>query len=100
MLRGVHHPARYRDLERIRRLDPEQDHDEVLRITARLEFPWDYTQGGRLLRLAPPRRTPYRHRATTYLHGHRPADLGPASMLDQLDRTCPAPAPHDEGATA
>jgi hypothetical protein len=41
---------------------------------------------GRLLRLAPPRRTPYRHRPTTYPHGHRLGDLGPASMLDALDR--------------
>ena len=41
----MHHPARYRNLERIRGLDPERDADEILRITARLEFPWDYTQG-------------------------------------------------------
>ena len=45
MLRGVHHPARFRNLQRIRGLDPEQDFDEILGITARLEFPWDYTQG-------------------------------------------------------
>ena len=55
---------------------------------------------GRLLRLAPPRRTPYLHRPTTYPHGHRLADLGPASMLDELHRTCPAPAPRGQGATA
>ncbi len=41
---------------------------------------------GRLLRLAPPRRTPYRHRPTTYPHGYRLEDLGPLSMLDELNR--------------
>ena len=41
----MHQPARYRNLERIRTLDPERDADEILRITSRLEFPWDYTQG-------------------------------------------------------
>ena len=41
---------------------------------------------GRLLRLAPPRRTPYVHRPTTYPHGHRLEDLGPLSMLDELNR--------------
>ena len=45
MRRGLHHPARYRNLARIRALDPERDHDEILRITSRLEFPWDYGQG-------------------------------------------------------
>jgi hypothetical protein len=45
MLRGVHHPARYRTLARIRALDPERDTDEIVRLTSRLEFPWDYTQG-------------------------------------------------------
>lgn len=39
------HPARYRNLERIRRLDPERDSDEIVWITSRLEFPWDYSQG-------------------------------------------------------
>jgi hypothetical protein len=38
-----------------------------------------------LLRLAPPRRTPSLHRATTYPHGHRLSDLGPLSMLDALN---------------
>ena len=42
---GLHHPARFRNLDRIRGLDPVRDADEILRITARLEFPWDYTQG-------------------------------------------------------
>ena len=40
---------------------------------------------GRLLRWAPPRRTPFRHRPTTYPHGYRLEDLGPASMLDALN---------------
>ena len=40
---------------------------------------------GRLLRLAPPRRTPYLHRPTTYPGGHRLADLGPIAMLDDLN---------------
>ena len=42
---ALRHPARYRNLERIRALDPERDADEIVRITSRLEFPWDYTQG-------------------------------------------------------
>ena len=41
----------------------------------------------RLLRhLAAPRRTPYRHRPTTYPHGFTLADLGPASMLEELNQ--------------
>jgi hypothetical protein len=40
---------------------------------------------GRLLRLAPPRRTAYVHRPTTYPHGHRLEDLGPLAMLDHLN---------------
>jgi hypothetical protein len=42
---------------------------------------------GRLLRLAPPRRTAYVHRPSTYPHGHRLEDLGPLSMLDDLNGT-------------
>ena len=41
----MHAPGRYANLRRIRSLDPEVDHDEILRLTARLEFPWDYVQG-------------------------------------------------------
>ena len=41
----VHAPGRYANLRRIRSLDPEVDHDEILRLTARFEFPWDYSQG-------------------------------------------------------
>ena len=45
VLSRVHSPGRYANLRRIRSLDPEVDHDEILRLTSRLEFPWDYTQG-------------------------------------------------------
>ena len=45
VLSRVHAPGRYANLHRIRSLDPEVDHDEILRLTARFEFPWDYTQG-------------------------------------------------------
>ena len=38
-------PGRLENLRRIRSLDPEVDHDEILRLTARFEFPWDYSQG-------------------------------------------------------
>ena len=41
---------------------------------------------GRLLRLAPPRRTPHLHRPTTYPGGHALSDLGPLTMLDELNR--------------
>jgi hypothetical protein len=41
----------------------------------------------RLLRLAPPRRTAYHHRPSTYPQGYRLGDLGPASMLDELNHT-------------
>ena len=40
----------------------------------------------RLLCLAPPRRTAYHHKPSTYPQGYRLGDLGPASMLDELDR--------------
>ena len=36
---------RFDNLRRIRALDPEVDHDEIVRLTARHEFPWDYVQG-------------------------------------------------------
>ncbi|MBS2939219.1 DUF2236 domain-containing protein [Nocardioides sp. J2M5] len=38
-------PGRLDHLRRIRTLDPAVDHDEILRLTARFEFPWDYSQG-------------------------------------------------------
>ena len=41
----MHAPGRYANLHRIRSLDPDVDHDEILRLTARHEFPWDYSQG-------------------------------------------------------
>ncbi|WP_310528095.1 oxygenase MpaB family protein [Nocardioides sp.] len=44
---------------------------------------------GRVLRFAPPRRTPYLHRALSYPDGHRLADLGPLSMLDALNERDP-----------
>lgn len=40
---------------------------------------------GRVLRFAPPRRSPYHHRPTTYPDGHRLSDLGPIAMLDDLN---------------
>jgi hypothetical protein len=39
-----------------------------------------------LLRFAPPRRTAYHHRPTTYPHGYTLRDIGPTSMLDDLNR--------------
>ncbi len=41
----MHSPGRHADLRRIQELDPEVDFDEILRLTARYEFPWDYVQG-------------------------------------------------------
>ena len=41
---------------------------------------------GLLLRLAAPRRTAYHHRPTTYPGGYTLQDIGPASMLDELNR--------------
>jgi hypothetical protein len=38
------------------------------------------------LRLAPPRRTAYHHRPRTYPHGYTLRDIGPLSMLDELNR--------------
>jgi uncharacterized protein (DUF2236 family) len=39
----------------------------------------------RALRLAPPRRTAYHHRPSSYPQGYSLGDLGPASMLDELN---------------
>jgi len=39
-----------------------------------------------LLRFAPPRRTAYHHRATSYPHGYTLQDIGPRPMLDELNR--------------
>ena len=39
----------------------------------------------RLLRLAPPRRTAYHHRPSTYPGGYTLRDIGPMSMLDDLN---------------
>ena len=43
----------------------------------------------RLLRFAPPRRTPYRHRPSTYPQGYSLGDLGPATMIDDLNARRP-----------
>lgn len=45
VLSPVHAPGRYANLRRIQELDPEVDYDEIVRLTARHEFPWDYVQG-------------------------------------------------------
>lgn len=37
--------GRYANLERIERLDPETDYDEIASLTSRHDFPWDYVQG-------------------------------------------------------
>jgi hypothetical protein len=39
----------------------------------------------RVLRFAPPRRTAYHHRPTSYPHGYTLRDIGPQSMLDELN---------------
>lgn len=39
------HPRRFEHLRTIRALDPERDADVILGLTARHEFPWDYSQG-------------------------------------------------------
>jgi hypothetical protein len=51
----------------------------------------------RALRLAPPRRTAYHHRPSSYPQGYTLGDLGPASMLDELNATHRA-RPAGEGA--
>jgi hypothetical protein len=37
--------GRFDNLRRIETLDPETDHDEILAITSRWDFPWDFVQG-------------------------------------------------------
>ncbi|MBQ0985600.1 DUF2236 domain-containing protein [Streptomyces sp. F63] len=37
--------GRYTRLRRIRRLDPQQDHELIFHLLTRYEFPWDYLQG-------------------------------------------------------
>jgi hypothetical protein len=37
--------GRYRQLERMRRLDPDRDHHEIYRTSALIEFPWDTLMG-------------------------------------------------------
>ena len=52
----------------------------------------------RLLRFAPPRRTAYHHRPTTYPHGYTLADIGPLSMLDHLNRVSTGSTTESTGA--
>ncbi|MDR6974260.1 hypothetical protein J2X68_000938 [Streptomyces sp. 3330] len=37
--------GRYSRLERIRRMDPRHDHEQIFQWITRYEFPWDYMQG-------------------------------------------------------
>ena len=41
----LHRRDRFANLDRIARLDPETDADEILALTSRHDFPWDYQQG-------------------------------------------------------
>ena len=41
----LHRRNRFANLDRIARLDPETDADEILALTSRHDFPWDYQQG-------------------------------------------------------
>ena len=41
----LHRRNRFANLDRIVRLDPEVDADEILTLTSRHDFPWDYQQG-------------------------------------------------------
>ena len=45
LTRRLAHPRRWEHLRRIRSLDPVADCDEIVRLTMRHEFPWDYVQG-------------------------------------------------------
>jgi hypothetical protein len=42
---SFHRRGRFDNLRRIERLDPERDADEILALTSRHDFPWDYQQG-------------------------------------------------------
>lgn len=37
--------GRYTRLRRIRKMDPQQDYEEIFALVTRYEFPWDYLQG-------------------------------------------------------
>jgi len=41
----LHRRNRFANLDRIVRLDPQVDADEILALTSRHDFPWDYQQG-------------------------------------------------------
>jgi hypothetical protein len=43
--RRLAHPRRHANLERIERLDPAVDFDEIIGLVAYHEFPWEYVQG-------------------------------------------------------
>jgi hypothetical protein len=45
LARRLAHPRRWEHLRRIRTLDPAVDYDEIVTLTMRHEFPWDYVQG-------------------------------------------------------
>ena len=88
------HPRRYDNLRRIQALDPEVDYDEIVNLTARHEFPWDYLQGtgdrvhARLRRAVdqPGCSTP---RASSRTHGIKRYDdtllIGEESTVDGID---------------
>jgi hypothetical protein len=42
---------------------------------------------GRVLRFLPPRTAPYERAHPTYPNGYRLSQIGPASMLDELNKT-------------
>lgn len=41
----LHSPGRFDNLDRIRRLDPATDYDEIAFLCSRHDFPWDFVQG-------------------------------------------------------
>ena len=74
--------------------------DEPLRVALGMPKQPDWfvraVRGGlrlraRVLRFFPPRRTAYHHKPSTYPMGYRLGDLGPASMLDDLNQKVSRP---------
>ncbi len=45
LARPLHRRGRFDNLRRIEGLDPMRDADEILALTSRYDFPWDYQQG-------------------------------------------------------
>ena len=41
----LHHPRRYANVDRVARLDPTTDHDEIAATVTRWDLPWDFVQG-------------------------------------------------------